>query len=126
MRSRAALDTITAALSAALFVCLLFFPRVVFVLFGMEGNESAAVMSRRASALFLGLAVMCWLARGAEASVARRALDAGLGVAMLGLAVAGAVEFTRGAVGPGVWLAVVVEVTIAVSYLRAWRTSRIG
>lgn len=124
MRSHVVLDTFTAGLSAALFVCLLFFPGAIFWLFGMAGGESAVIMSRRASALFLGLAVMCWSARGAEASTVRRAMDAGLAAAMLGLAAAGVFEFSRRAVGWGVWPAVATEVTLGVSYLRAWRSSR--
>jgi hypothetical protein len=126
MRLYRNLSTVTAGLSLALFACLLFVPGAIFMLFGMQGAESAEIMSRRASMLFLGLAVICWLTRNAEDSVARRAVSAGLAVAMLGLAGTGLFELGRGAVGPGVLLAVAAEVAIGSLYARVWLVSRTG
>jgi hypothetical protein len=114
----------TAALSLCLFVCLLLFPGAIFALFGMEGTESAEIMSRRASMLFMGFAVICWSARNAEDSASRRAVSAGLATAMLGLAGTGLFELGRGAVGLGVLPAVVAEVTLGSLYARAWFASR--
>jgi hypothetical protein len=126
MRLYRNLSTVTAGLSLVLFVCLLFVPGVIFLLFGMPGAESAEIMSRRASMLFLGFALICWLARNVEDSVARQAISAGLAVAMLGLAGTGLFELGRGAVGPGVLLAVAAEVAIGSVYARVWLVSRAG
>lgn len=73
--------------------------------------------------LFMGFAVICWLARDAEDSAARRAVSAGLAVAFLGLAGTGLFEFARGAVGPGVLPAVAAEVAIGSLYARVWSAS---
>ncbi len=124
MRLYRNLSTATAGLSLALFGCLLFAPGLIFLLFGMPGGESAEIMSRRASMLFLGFAIICWLARNAEDSVLRQALSAGLSAAMLGLAGTGLFELVRGAVGPGVLLAVAAEVAIGSIYARVWLISR--
>lgn len=124
MRLYRNLSTATAALSLCLFFCLLFFPGAIFTLFGLQGAESAEVMSRRASMLFAGLAVICWFARDAEDSVARQAVTAGLSVTMLGLAGTGLFELGRGAVGPGVVPAIAAEVAIGSLYARVWFASR--
>ena len=124
MRLHRAASTLAASVSFCLFVCLLLSPNLIFVLFGIERTESAEIMSRRASMLFLGFSLICWLARAAENSSARQGIAAGLAAAMLGLAGIGLFEFVRGAVGPGVWLAIAGEVTIGSMYLRVWLTYR--
>jgi hypothetical protein len=114
----------TAGLSLCLFVCLLFFPGAIFALFELQEAESAEIMSRRASMLFMGFSVICWFARNAEDSTARQAVNAGLAVAMLGLAGTGLFELGRGAVGPGVLPAIAAEVAIGSLYARVWFASR--
>lgn len=126
MRPYRNLSTATAALSLCLFVCLLFFPGAIFMLFGLQGAESAEIMSRRASMLFMGISVICWFARDAEDSVARQAVSAGLAVSMLGLAGTGLFELGRGAVGPGVVPAIAAEVALGSLYARVWFVSRTG
>lgn len=120
------LSIATAGLSLYLFVCLLFFPGAIFALFGLQGAESAEIMSRRASMLFMGFSVICWSAHDVENSAARQAVSAGLAVAMLGLAGIGLFELGRGAVGPGVLPAIAAEVTIGSLYARVWFASRVS
>jgi hypothetical protein len=120
------LSIATAALSLCLFVCLLLFPGAIFALFGLQGAESAEIMSRRASMLFLGFSVICWSARNAQDSTARQAVTAGLAASMLGLAGTGLYELGRGGVGLGVLPAMAAEVIIGSLYARVWFASRVS
>ncbi len=115
-----ALSMITAGLSALLFLSLLLAPEVLFFIFQLSENEPAFIMARRASMLFLGLAVLSWSARASVHSETRQAICLGLSSMMLGLAVLGVFEFMRNAVGEGIFLAVAVEVILGVAYWRLW------
>jgi len=53
-------------------------------------------------------------------------VNAGLAVAMLGLAGTGLVELWRGAVVPGVLPAIAAEVTIGSLYARVWFASQVN
>ena len=118
------LSLATAFIATGLFVCLLVSPNLIFWLFNIEDTTSAAIMSRRAAMLFLGFALITWLGRNADHSDARQAIAAGIAATMLGLVIVGLTEFVRGAVGPGIFFAIVAEVIIGVLYLRVWMLNR--
>lgn len=111
------LSILSAALSAALFLTLLFVPDLVFWLFQIPASESAAFLSRRAAILFLGFGILMWLVRNTENSPANRAICIGWGTAMTALAILGTLEFVRGFAGGGIFIAVFMEAFIGVSYL---------
>ncbi len=111
------LSILSAALSAALFLTLLFVPDLVFWLFQIPASESAAFLSRRAAILFLGFGILMWLVRNTENSPANRAICIGWGTAMTALAILGTLEFVRGFAGGGIFIAVFIEAFIGVSYL---------
>ena len=102
-------------LFVALAVVLLAVPGVIHWLFAMEGGPSANVLARRAGCLFLGLATICALAP--RWTRVERVVSAGIVVAMAALAVLGLIEYLRGAVGVGIWLAISVEVVLAALFL---------
>ena len=115
------LSWFTFSLSLVLFMFLLFFPAVVFVLFGVEGNVSAYFISRRAAMFFAGYAAISFLSRNTKPSPARQAIAMGVAVSMAGFAVLGLFEYFRGAVGAGIMPPVVTEIFLAVSYFRVWQ-----
>ena len=75
-------------------------------------------MARRAAMLFLGVAVVTFLSRETPPSQLRANLCLGLAIMMAGLAAVGVFEFIRGAVGLGIWLAIVTEISFALAYFK--------
>ncbi len=114
----------TSVLSSTLFLVLLLAPGLIFALFGIESATSAAFLARRAAMLFLGFAVLSYLARDAPHSIARQAIMAGVGTTMSALALLGGVELARGAAGAGSLVAIAGETAFAVANLWVWRQHR--
>ena len=112
------LSIFTSILTFTLFASLLLAPELILGLMDVACPPEAAFLARRASMIFLGLAVMSWLARKEPPSATRRALRLGLSTLMFALAILGTVEFARGFAGPGIFLAVVTEVALAGAMLR--------
>ena len=108
----------TAAVFGAIAVLLLGFPAPIWWLFALEGGGEAALMGRRAAMLFAGLTVLCFLLRDAGPTPERRGAAAAISVAMGGLAVLGLAEWLRGAIGPGVLVAVAVEISLVALWAR--------
>ena len=118
------LSIFTAVLALTLFLSLLFLPEPIFFIFQIPEADSAFFIARRAAMLFLGIAVLCWLGRGAPNSPLRQSVCMGLAVAMLGLACLGAFEYLRGFAGAGIGLAVITEAIIGAAYLKIWFANR--
>lgn len=101
------------ALCAALCVTLLFVPEAVFWLFDLAEGDTARVLAKRAGVLFLGLALILILTRLHAPNPSRRAVQTALAAMLGAMAVLGVLEWARGAVGSGIWLAVFVEILLA-------------
>jgi hypothetical protein len=65
--------------------------------------------------LFLGIALILFLARDAGNSDLRRRVCAGLSASMAALVMFGLYDFVQGSVGYGIWIVVTVETFFAVS-----------
>lgn len=113
------LSILAAALLFTLFAALMFAPGLIYAIFELEPASSTDVISRRAAMLFVGLGLIAWLGRRAEAGQERRAIALGFSICMAGLAILGVFEFIRGGVGPGVWLAISVEALFALGFMTA-------
>ena len=120
------LSTITGTIFAALCVTLLFMPDLIFWLFGLEGNALGYLMGKRAAMLFLGLSLMCLMARNTASDEVMRLVALTVGGSMGAMAVLGLFELARGVMGPGVLLAVAVELAFVVLFWRIWRASSTG
>jgi hypothetical protein len=116
-------STVTAFIAFILFLILLVAPVIIFMLFQVQGNESAFFISRRAAMLFLGIASFLWLGRNAIHSELRQAICVGLSLSMFALAVLGIFEFIRGFVGIGIFVAVSTEIIIGFAYYRIWKNN---
>ncbi len=109
---------LSSALCFALFVCLLLAPGLIYWIFGLDGNEVSDLIARRAAMMFMGLSAMIFLSRNAEASQQRQNMCLGLAIMMGALAVIGIFEFVRGAVGLGIWLAIITEIAFSLAYFK--------
>ncbi len=115
------LSYFTFGLSAVLSILLLFFPNVIFFIFGLEGNATADFISRRAAMLFLGYAVIAFFSRNSPPSDSRQAITLGIALSMLGLAILGLFEFARGFAGLGSLLPICTEFLLSLAYFSVWR-----
>jgi hypothetical protein len=91
---------------------------ILLNLWGVDYASSAGFVGKRGAALFLGLGVMLSLTRDAEPSKARTSLTVGLIVAFTTLALLGVLEFALGNAGFWILSAVIVELMIALAFLR--------
>ena len=109
---------LASALCFTLFLCLLLAPGLIYWIFGLDGNEVSDLIARRAAMMFMGLSAMIFLSRNAEASQLRQNMCLGLAIMMGALAVIGIFEFVRGAVGLGIWLAIITEIAFSLAYFK--------
>jgi hypothetical protein len=109
--------------SAAAALCVLLgilwtvLPGSMFSGWGVAGDEVATYMARRYAALFFGYATILWLARSAEPGPAMTAILAGGAVVTSLIAIVSLVGALTGVVGPVIWSAVVIEVTLAAGFV---------
>ncbi len=112
----------TALITSVICFCLAgiwaFGSAILLNLWGVDYAASAELVGRRGAALFLAVGVMLLLARDAELSQARTSLTVGLIVAGTTLALLGVLEFVLGNAGFWILSAVIVELMIALAFLR--------
>lgn len=110
-----------AILSALVFFALaltwMLAPNLLLSDWGIEFTSSAGLVSRRAAALYAGIAVMFFSARNAEPSTARSALIKGVVVVCFMLAALGYLEFEVGNATPRILIAVFIEVALMLAFL---------
>ncbi|ATC99665.1 MULTISPECIES: hypothetical protein [Pseudoalteromonas] len=119
------LSGITALIAALLSVALMGIPELLFYLFNIEASDATYFMGRRASILFLGLALVSWQIRNISDNTAQLGVSLSFMVIMFGLAILGSIEFTLGNAGVGIFLAIITELTLGLFYLKIWREKRL-
>ncbi|WP_092397716.1 hypothetical protein [Collimonas sp. OK412] len=112
-----ALATLSALLFFALALIWMLAPQLPLSDWGIEFTSSAELVSRRAAALYAGIAVMLFSARNAEPSMARSALIKGVVVACFMLATLGILELVTGNASPRILIAVFIEVALMLAFL---------
>lgn len=115
---------ITAIIALLLGVGYLFFGSLVIGRWQLQPTESVLLLGRRLGAFYLGLSVILFLARSAPVSVIRTALSAGAAVILLLLVVLGIYEFLAGHAGSGIFVSVLIELLLALGYVRIIFTER--
>ncbi|ABE42070.1 hypothetical protein Bpro_0104 [Polaromonas sp. JS666] len=110
-----------AILSALIFFALaltwMLAPGVLLSSWGVDLTSQAGLVGRRGAPLYAGIGVMFLSARNAEPSPARSALLSGAVVTCLLLAVLGTSELVNGHAGPGILVAVAIEIVLAMTFL---------
>lgn len=114
------LSMLASGVASVLAILLITYPNVLFLLFGIEPENGAYFIGRRAAMLFLGIAILTWATRHIAHSEARQAICLSMCTSMLGLALLGTFEYLRGVAGIGIVLAVLTEVIFAILYFRIW------
>ena len=118
-----ALSGITSSLCFLLALIWGFLPDVLLAIWSIEYSEGIGFVARRSAVLFGALGVMFYLVLNAPPSMARNALSSGFIVGCLGLAVLGFGEWLNGHAGPGILLAVVLELALGLGFVQARRVT---
>lgn len=100
-----------------------FTPESMLSIWNVGFSDTTGLMARRGAMLFMALGVMFYLARNAPPSPARAAMSNGLMVGVFGLAVLGFGEWLNGRAGPGILLAVLVEISLGLAFFKTRRVS---
>lgn len=111
------LFTLTAICCLALFGLLLTSGAFYAETYGVTGDDGAVFISRRASPMFLGLAVLLWMSRDLPPGAARDAICSGMAVMWAGIAVTGLYEYATGFARFPIVLAAIAELGLAVAFV---------
>ena len=103
----------------ALCLTLLFLPGLIYWLFDLAESPAATVLAKRAGILFLGLSALLFLTRQDAANPTRHSVQSAVALMLGAMAVLGGLEWLRGTVGNGIWVAIVVEVVLALALITA-------
>jgi hypothetical protein len=117
------LSTFTAALCFLLALVWGLMPDRLLSIWSIEYSLAVGVVARRSAMLFAALGVMFYLVRNEAPSITRNALTHGFMVGCWGLAALGFGEWLNGHAGPGILLAVVVELALGLAFLQTKRVS---
>lgn len=116
------LAILASCLFSALAIIWMFAPNLFLASWGVDFSSSAALIGRRAGAVYAGVGLMLFLARNAEPSLTRSALVRGVVFACLILATLGIFELATGHANSGILGAVFTEVALVLAFLYVNRT----
>ncbi|RON45703.1 hypothetical protein [Pseudomonas frederiksbergensis] len=117
------LSTFTAALCVLLALVWGLLPDRLLAIWDIEYSSVAGLVARRSAVLFAALGVMFYLVRNEAPSSTRNALSNGFIVGCWGLAALGFGEWLNGHAGPGILLAVGVELALGLGFFQTRRVS---
>jgi hypothetical protein len=106
------LSTSAALICLALALVWVAAPQFLLTMWGVSSPEAAQLVGRRASALFLGIAVAFFVSRHSPPSPARSALLKGMAASCFALGALGIAEWTAGHAHHGILTAVGMEVLL--------------
>ena len=111
------MSALSASLCFALAIVWGGFPQLLLAMWAVDFSEPVGLVARRGAALFAGIGVMLFRLRHAGPSPARAAAAAGFVTGCALLALLGIGELAAGHAGPGILLAVAVELALAAGFL---------
>lgn len=117
------LSVFTAVLCFLLAATWGFTPDALLATWDIEYSLAAGLIARRIAVLFLALSVIFFLVRNEAPSTIRTALSNGFMVGCWGLAILGFGEWLNGHAGPGILLAVGVELALGLAFFQTRRLS---
>jgi hypothetical protein len=117
------LSTLTAALCLLLALAWGVMPDRLLATWDIEYSLAAGLIARRIAVLFAALGVMFYLVRNQPPSATRQALTNGFVVGCWGLATLGFGEWLNGHAGPGILIAVGVELALGLAFFQTRRAS---
>lgn len=114
-------SSLAAVIFFVLFVTLISLPEVVYWLFSLQENELGNFLAKRASVLFLGFSILCFLSRNSSNSEVQHVVSVTVGSAMGAMALLGIYELAFGSVGAGILVAVFIEIIVSVLFFQCWK-----
>ena len=108
---------ITATICVILLVILGLFPASYAPTYGVAADAGAQFITRRASPMFAGLAVVLWFASHAPRSPLRDGVAFGVALTFAGIAVTGVLAFVSGVASPAILIAALGEVVLAAALI---------
>lgn len=115
------LSSFTAALCLLLALVWGLAPDRILASWDIEYSLAAGLISRRMAVLFMVLSAMFFMLRNEAPSQTRNALSNGFMIGCWGLAVLGFGEWLNGHAGPGILLAVGVELALGLAFFQTRR-----
>ena len=112
------LAIVTAGLFSLLAILWMFAPAAFLTAWGVKNSAEARLVGRRVAALYVGVAVMFFIARNAAPSMPRTALVYGLISACLMLAILGCYEWLAGKARKGILAAVLIELALSLLFMQ--------
>ncbi|MGF6090421.1 hypothetical protein [Pseudomonas sp. 18173] len=117
------LSTCTAVLCLLLSLLWGLAPQWLLPFWDIEFSLAAQLVARRIAVLFATFSVISYLVRNSPPCATRNALSLGFVVGCWGLAVLGFGEWLNGNVGPGILLAVGLELALGLAFFQTRRVS---
>lgn len=114
--------TIAAVATILLGIGFLFAPSFMLEQWGLTHEPPTVFLSRRIGAIYLGLAVIFVVGRDTPPSRLRDAICIGLAIALVFLALTGAIERVTKRVSAGIAVSIIVEFFLAASFV--WVVTR--
>ncbi len=111
------LSILTAIIFLLLAIMLMFAPDQLLSGWGVEFTTGAGLVARRASAFYTSIAVMFFMARNAEPSIARTALIYGIITVCMILVILGLYELIAGHATRGILAAIFTEVMLSILFM---------
>ena len=105
-----------AVICFALTAIWLLAPNLLLSLWNVQISPHVELMARRGAALFLGFGIMLFSSLNTESSALRVALARGFAAGCFALACLGIFDFATGYAGIGIFLAVAVELLLAILF----------
>ena len=112
-----------AVVSAIFGVALLLMPVQLIGLYGASPDALATVMGRHSGGAYIGLAVMAWVGRNADASKSRDAMVLGVTIINAFSVIAAALGALSGVFNALTWLQVLLYALFTVAYILAGKAS---
>ena len=113
--------SLTAVICAVLFVIFALFPGQYTAGYGVAADGGGIFLGRRASPLFLGLAILLWMLRDQLDPVVQRAVSWSMIAVFAGIALTGLIAFASGVAGQTILVATLGEVVVAAAFFIAMR-----
>ena len=117
------LSTFTCALCFLLALAWGFLPDWLLASWDIEFSLTAGLIARRSAVLFAVLGIMFFLLRNEPPSASRNAVSNSFMLGCWGLAILGFGEWLNGHAGPGILLAVGVELALGLAFFQTRRVS---
>ncbi len=122
--SFAAMSIITAIIAALLGLGWLFAGSLLLRRWAVPADPSALLVGRRIGAIYIGLALLLFLARSTPNSTAQMALAAGFATALALLGALGVVEFVSRRAKSGILVSSAVEFLLSAGFISSAFASR--